>query len=314
MKHPGIPLRLLLAACLLNGSTWGCLADDQPVKPAEPDAAPIGDPLDLPAARAGGLHVMSWNIENFPRAGVDTIEAVVKILDRYRPDIVGLQEIADSDAFQELDDALVDYEGILNDDEGAEQRVGVLVRSERVTAHQVETLFVGDWYAFPRPPLRVDVTFHDQQGAWFDFSLISLHLKAMGDEDSVYRRRLACEKLEHWVSADLQREGADQDMIIVGDWNDQITDPAGQNVFSAMLDKPDRYRFLTSALEGTGAYSYVPYRSLIDHVMVTTDALGEYGQGATNVLPLDEVDAYYQHLVSDHRPVLSRFEIPPMKR
>jgi len=309
MKYPAHPLRLLSAASLCAFMSAGCLQDDAPVDSSTPDAAPVGDPRELPAARPGGLHVMSWNIENFPRSE-DSVEAVAHLLNEYRPDLVAVQEIADQDAFEALDEALPDYEGILNDDEGAEQRVGVLIRSERVTVRAEETLFLGDWYAFPRPPLRVEVTFRSDEGEEFDFSLVSVHLKAMGDEDSQYRRRLACEKLELWIQEELQRSGADHDIVIAGDWNDQITDAAEANVFAPLLGKPAQYRFLTAELEGTGAFSYIPYRSLIDHVMVTSDALAEYGDGVTNVLPLDEVDPYYRHKVSDHRPVMSRFQVP----
>lgn len=252
---------------------------------------------------------MSWNIENFPRTA-KSVDAVARVLNEFRPDLVAVQEIADEKAFQALDDELPDYEGILNDDPGAMQRIGVLIRSDRVTVDGVETLFQGDWYAFPRPPLRVQATFHGTLGTSFDFSLVSVHLKAMSDEDSAYRRRLACEKLDSWLQQELLSPRAEHDIVIAGDWNDQITDPVETNVFAPLLDRPEEYRFLTAELEGTGAFSYISYRSLIDHVMVTSGAAAQYGAGAINVLPLDEVDPYYQLDLSDHRPLLSRFQMP----
>lgn len=314
MIHPDNPLRLLFATCLAANISAGCLGDGAVDRSApEPEPIPLPPPvgarLGLPSARVDGLFVMSWNLENFPRSP-ETIDTVVRLLDQYQPDVVAVQEIAEVEAFQALIDALPGYEGILNDDEGAAQRVGVLVRSERVSVGATETLFIGDWYSFPRPPLRVAMTWRNQRGAVFDFSFVSLHLKAMTDEDSQYRRRLACEKLDKWMEQELLLPGADPDIIIAGDWNDAITDPAKDNVFQALLDKPERYRFLTAELEGKNVYSYVPFKSLIDHVMVTVDALTEYGKGSIAVLPLDLQDPYYCSVVSDHRPLLSRFQVP----
>ena len=58
-----------------------------------------------------------------------------------------------------------------------------------------------------------------------------------------------------------------------------------------------------------GEHSFLPFNSMIDHILVTNDALDEYGDGTTEVLRLDESVPDYQSLVSDHRPVLSRFQI-----
>ena len=49
---------------------------------------------------------------------------------------------------------------------------------------------------------------------------------------------------------------------------------------------------------------------LIDHVMITSDALDELGDGVTEVLRLDQTIADYQDVFSDHVPVVTRFEIP----
>ena len=46
---------------------------------------------------------------------------------------------------------------------------------------------------------------------------------------------------------------------------------------------------------------------LIDHLLITTDALHEYGDGTTEVLYLEDTVAGYQALISDHRPVLTTF-------
>jgi len=97
--------------------------------------------------------------------------------------------------------------------------------------------------------------------------------------------------------------------MIAGDWNDDLTDPEEDNVFTAFLERPEQYRFLTNTAAEHGDYSYIPFKKLIDHVMVTTDSLGEYGDGSTEVLRPDQADPSYRYDVSDHRPVVSRFRV-----
>jgi hypothetical protein len=48
---------------------------------------------------------------------------------------------------------------------------------------------------------------------------------------------------------------------------------------------------------------------LIDHILVTVDALGEYEGGWTETLRLDTEVLYYSYYVSDHRPVMSQFPV-----
>ena len=98
--------------------------------------------------------------------------------------------------------------------------------------------------------------------------------------------------------------------MVLWDWNDLLTDPEGENVFRVFLDAPESYTFLTMDAALAGDYTYLPFESLIDHVMITSDALGEYGAGTTDVLELERNYPDYRSLISDHRPVLSRFELP----
>jgi hypothetical protein len=56
--------------------------------------------------------------------------------------------------------------------------------------------------------------------------------------------------------------------------------------------------------------SYPSTGSLIDHVLVTSDALGEYGNGTTETLRLDYEVSNYSYWISDHRPMFSMFEVP----
>lgn len=250
---------------------------------------------------------MTWNIEQFPLT-IQTSSAVADIIGDVGPDLLGVQEIADSDAFDALVDGLPEYEGFDAWDSGF-IRVGLMYRSDRIQLDEIETIYRDDTYAFPRAALTAKVTATSGDGAsMFDFYFIVLHLKAKGDSDSRARRRRACEQIDRWIERKATETG-EQDFVVVGDLNDRVTDDAEFNVFGAFLDKPDRYLFLTTDIEVAGGYSYIPFNNMIDHVLITTDAKYEYGSGQTMILELDETIPDYLRFVSDHRPVLSRFII-----
>lgn len=242
--------------------------------------------------------VVTWNLESYPLSPSAEDKAVA-LLTEMAADVVALQEIADEDAFYALLQRLPDYDGVLNDDPGAWLRVGLLWRRDRVQVDDVETLFSTDWYAFPRPPLAARITIDAPTP--IDFVTVVLHLKAQLDAESEARRRTACERLDTWVSDQLG-EGDERDYLLVGDFNDKLTDPPQWNVFGAFLDKPDAYRFLTQPAAEAGEHTYLPFESFIDHVLVTSDALDEIGSGSTEVLAIEQDISDYRDL-TDHRPV-----------
>lgn len=292
-----------LAACVLALAS-ACrdpLDDPDGGSDASHDTGPTG-PRD-------GVSVMTWNLQEFPLAA-GTISAVDEVLTELEPDLIAVQEIMDRDAFETLDEVLPEYDGILADDRGAFMVVGLLYRRATVNIGQVRTLFADDGWAFPRPPLAVWLTVDDGGGsASFNFVLVVVHLKAHQDAESEGRRRLACERLQEWIAGEVT-DGTEEDFVVVGDWNDQLDDPRGSNVFRDFLDHPDRYTFLTMGPVEAGAYTYLPFESFIDHMLITNGALDEYGGGITRVLALEHSRPDYRDVLSDHRPVIATFELP----
>ena len=134
-----------------------------------------------------------------------------------------------------------------------------------------------------------------------DFDVVVVHLKAQVDPDSRERRRLACVALEEWVTQRLA-QSTEQDLMVLGDFNDALLDPPEVNVFTSFLDKPGDYQFLSLDAEQAGDFSYIPFEAMIDHVMVTTDMVAEVGDGDTEVLTLNKSVVSYSE-ISDHRPV-----------
>ena len=265
-----------------------------------------GGASSLPPMGRPSLSIASWNLEQFPRQP-GTIDAVRELILSHDLDLIGVQEITDPAPFEALADSLPDHEMVISFDASTYTRVGFLYRPDRIRVGEVERLFSRDWYAFPRDPLMAELSVLDDEGnVVFDFTFVVVHLKAQVDEESRQRRIAAVAELDAWIR---ERAAIDPDVVVVGDFNDELTDEPTWNVFGPFLDAPDRYRFLTMDTERAGAASYIAFSAMIDHVLVTTDLLDEYGAGTTEVLEIDRAMPEYRDLVSDHRPVVARFAL-----
>jgi len=260
----------------------------------------------------GSLEIVTWNIMNFPSQGDKSVDWVAKIIQQLDIDIYALQEIADVNAFQDLVDRLPGYEGIYSTDSYSDgyQKTGLVYKTGIVTVLSREMLFEDREYAFPRPPMMLDIQ-ASHQGKTFDFYLIVMHLKAYQDQENIERRRAAAQALKDYMDTRISDPGAgEKDYIIAGDWNDEIDDPPAENSFQVFIQAPGQYRFLTEPLAGDPANaSYPGYGSLIDHILISADCFAEYQGGACRTLILDSQVNSYMFYVSDHRPVLSLFPV-----
>ncbi len=254
------------------------------------------------------LEIATWNVENFPKNGDSTVNKVRALMARLDIDVYCLQEIADTLAFQQLLSGLAGYAGFYSrDDYGSfYQKTGVVYKTSVCRVNSTRQLFWSE-DSVTRPPLEASVT-ATHNGKTFDFKLIVQHLKAGSSGDDFAQRRATCRLLKEYI--DSQLGGGDDDFVVVGDWNDLLTDPPAENIFQRFLDDSLDYRMLTWPLRTNPLYgSYIGTGSLIDHLMITGDALAEYGSGSTITLRLDDEVYRYESVVSDHRPVMSVFPV-----
>lgn len=256
------------------------------------------------------LEIATWNIEWFPKQGDTTIEKVRDIIEQSDIDMIAIQEIADTHAFLQLVAQLPEYDGLYSQGyygPGNYQKTGLIYKKAIITVKSQSQLFSGNDYAFPRPPLLLEIE-AEKDGAVFDFNLINIHLKAFGGDDDLARRRAAAESLKTYMDDRIAIE-TEKDWIVVGDWNDEIDDPPEENAFTVFLED-STYIFLTEPLAGNYYYaSYPSYRSLIDHILISEDCLEEYEGGETTTLRLDDHILNYFNTVSDHRPVMATFPV-----
>ncbi len=255
------------------------------------------------------FEIATWNVRDFPRQGQRTIDTLAILIRDLHLDLIAMEEITDTLAFQNLVSQLDGWAGLYSPDNNplGLLKTGILYRTDQISVISWEPIFWNNWYEFPRPPIRLTIE-ADLPTGTFSFYLIVMHLKALGDEESVDRRRQAVILLKDYLD-DIVPYLPDQDWLVVGDWNDELNDPESNNVFWPLLQDSTNYHFLTLPLAGNPYWaSYPSYNSLIDHIMATTDALGEYGEnGETITLRLDDEYNRYSTVISDHRPVMARF-------
>ncbi len=305
-------LAVLLVACRDGASTTsnggaGGLDGSSGGHPAEGGAGGAtggGGSSDGGAPDPEDIRVLAWNIETFPKSS-STIEKVVSVIEELKPDLVGMEELGTDASFQNLDGALQDYEGLLAMSGDGYSRVGLLYRPDRLSISDAEMLFPDDSYAFPRPVLAVHVARVDDPSQDFLFGVV--HLKAELDTESTARRRDACQKLDLWIRNQIET-GVESEIVLAGDFNDNLTDPPQYNVFGPLLEADDG-GFLTLAPEQFGDYTYIPFESFIDHVHVRGPAL--FTESSAAVVHLDETVSDYVSTVSDHRPVLAKLRFSP---
>lgn len=290
----------------------GCREPNGPV--ATPDAAPADAAVEPTEARDDlvpaigtpeALDVATWNIENFPQNSSTPLVAAGIILS-LDLDLVGVQEIADVDAFAELMAYLPTYDAILSTDtysDGSYQKVGFIYRTGLLEPGSIDLLFTGDSYEFPRPPLEVNFTLNDPDDgdAIADFTAIVLHLKAGTGANDRARRRDAMQELGAYIE-NLTGAGEDR-VLLLGDFNEDFATTDALGVWAPVLDNPDLYDLHTAELD-ENSFSFIPWPRLIDHV-VTTDGLTGGVNSRTEIPTLEQEINGYTSSISDHRPVVT---------
>jgi endonuclease/exonuclease/phosphatase family metal-dependent hydrolase len=266
------------------------------------------DDLVPSVGRADAIELATWNIENFPQSE-DTPRFVADLITSLGLDLIAVQEIAGLSAFEELVTRLPYHESVISShsySDGSYQKIGFIYRADLLEVTDVTQLFSGAGYEFPRPPLQARVSVI---GADVDFTIISVHLKAgIGFEDRE-RRTSAVTSLVGHIQGMIDGP-ADDDVVLLGDFNEVVTTAAGQGVFGDLLDDP--FRLHTVPLAENGLTTYLPSGAILDHVVTTASLDDELtGGGGAEVPRLDAEMTTYWGAVSDHLPVVVHMPVLP---
>lgn len=251
-----------------------------------------------------GIEIVTWNIEQFPKLGQRTIDSVASIITSLNADIYCLQEISDLSKFIDLVEILDGYSYV---ESNATEYLNlvVLYKKNQFIVRNQSDLFTDSMYDFAsRPPLRLEMTFTGESP--IDFTLINMHLKCC---DNGFNRRVSSANILYdYLNTSIQ-EGV-VNHIIVGDWNDDISDQYSENSFNIFLDDTENYKYVTyeNANSGTNIHdSYPSYPSFIDHIMISKDLFDEAENGDVQTIRLGDYLSGYDQIISDHRPVVWRF-------
>jgi exonuclease III len=249
------------------------------------------------------IDIATWNLQLFPLNGATTTTIVGLMVGDLELDVIGVQEITDPSALSSAASTAGGWSSVTGPNEGGGY-LGVLYDNSTVDVTAVPFTIPGN--EFTRNPFVVPMIVTENETS-LQFNLVSLHLKAFHNPSDIDRRRAEIAGLKAYIDNELLN-GGEENWIIVGDYNDELDDPEQWNVFLPLLED-ENYEFLTLPLAGDEYHaSYPGYPSMIDHILVTSALLDEFGEdGEVETLRLDDEYPYYFTDVSDHRPVAAYF-------
>ncbi len=300
-------LALLLLSIAACREPTGSNADARPTSIDGHSAYPAPRTDLVPSAGSEStFELATWNVRNFPKSE-STARILADLIVSLDLDMVVLQEVEDTNAFDELVERLRGYEGLVSShtySSGTYQKIGYVYRSSLVSVSGAFLLFGQDGYEFPRPPLKLDVVVGGESA--LAFTSIGLHLKAGGGFEDRARRQEAVVILEDYLRTTVNGSGNDK-IAVVGDFNDTLGQ--GSEVFAPITGSSDRYTMRTTGNEQAGDVSFVPSSVILDHVVTTTAFDDAFGVGTTVIPRLDMQMSGYGSNVSDHLPVIMRVSL-----
>jgi endonuclease/exonuclease/phosphatase family metal-dependent hydrolase len=309
-------VNLLRFIVVLATLAAACGGDDDvaAIDASHADATPPVDAIDYPAprddlvpsvGRTDSVDIATWNIENFPKQSF-TPSVMADMITSLRLDLVAVQEIEDTTGFTELVDRLDNHHAVLSTHTygtGEYQKIGLIYDTDILAVSDAKLIFTSDGYNFPRPPLQATVTVDDGVHPVFDFIVIAIHLKAGTDYEDRQRRKDAMVSLEHYVSQ-LVEGSSDDEVIVLGDFNDVLTNSQGLEVMAPWLVAADNYLIHTQALADADEVSWLPGDIILDHIVSTPALDAEFASTRARIPDLDSQYNSYEPNVSDHLPVV----------
>lgn len=256
------------------------------------------------------LEVATWNIENFPKKGQNTIDSVAKIINALDIDIISFQEISDTIAFKQMIGKLNNYQYIIKSSWFS--GLAYIYKKDVIKITNSYEIFNTSsyWNAFPRAPLVLEFSFKNKS-----FVIINNHYKCCGDgiinsinpKDEENRRYTANNYLTNYINSNLSFKK----VMLMGDLNDELTDEPANNVFQYTLNDTLNYLFadIKIAKGNNENWSYPSYPSHLDHILITNELFEEFKNISSEIKTI-KIDDYlnngwdeYDYYISDHRPV-----------
>ena len=250
--------------------------------------------------------IVTWNLEFFPK-DEETISYLLDFIPSINSDIYALQEISSQNSFNQLVNQLgPEWMGFRSDDSDY-QELSYLINTESVEIISNPYTILEDqehFFAY-RAPYVLEVYFNEKK-----YILINVHYKCCGNGiiesdywDEEYRRQQATYHLKNYIDNNFQNER----VVVLGDFNDDISEEITNNVFVEFLNDPEGYFFTdTYIAEGSSLnWSFPSYPSHLDHILVTNELFIDTINTFTIQLDNYMIGGFqkYDNHISDHRPV-----------
>lgn len=305
-----------------NQATWAIpdyqkkletIRNIRPLSSAALDTIP-GRPLQnkFPIPRFNrwdALEAMTWNMEHFPKEMDLTISTASEVLHEIGADIYAVQEIGNIAAFMDLMASLPQYGYVLTQQSSFYDQA-ILYRKDVLTPLIAAEPFAEMDYNFAgRPPLRADFIWRFGEKEMV-VTIVNIHMKCCGD--GLNRRKKAAVELHTYLNH-LVDNGL-ENIIVLGDWNDDVTDVGQEQSFPVFLEDGENYRFATMQIaHDPDQASYPTWPSFLDHILISKALFPAFDEGGfIRTLPIETWFGSwknYEFLVSDHRPVLLRIPV-----
>ncbi len=261
------------------------------------------------------FEILTWNIEWFPKNGQTTVDYVTAIIQTLDVDVLAIQEVDDTDMFDQMLENLTDYEGYYESAWFA--GLAYIYKTDVVEINEIYEIYTTSpyWSPFPRSPMVMDMTYLGE-----NILIINNHFKCCGDgyldlddpDDEETRRYLASNLLKEYIDTHF----LNNNVIVLGDLNDILTDDTENNVFQMILNDSENYLFadMEIATGNSSEWSYPWLPSHIDHILITNELFDEFENERSKIqtIKIEEFmdggfDEYYEN-ISDHRPVALKLE------
>jgi len=245
-------------------------------------------------ARSGTVSIASWNIRMLSdrSRNNDELHAISSIIKRY--DLIAIQEVHDTKVLTRLQSFLPGYAVAASSKvgRGRKERYAFFWRKDKIELIGEPAVFHDPGDIFIREPYTA--TFRAGE---FDFTLCTIHI--LFGSGPVERRKelIYLDEVAEQIQA---ANGAEQDVILLGDFNFPPTDRGWQLAgWTALFQEPIK--------------TTIGDKSLYDNIWIEPKATTEFS-GDRSMFSFDATlyagDLKRASLeVSDHRPVSARFRI-----
>tara|TARA_B100000029_G_scaffold91116_1_gene81037 strand:- start:2558 stop:4390 length:1833 start_codon:yes stop_codon:yes gene_type:complete len=256
---------------------------------------------NVPSLNTEDLEIITWNCEFFPAANDSTILALSEIVDDLDADIIAFQEIRKAGWFEKLMQHLPSYDYVISL-QASFMDLAIIYKKDLFKFKNHTELFSDNDYNFAgRPPLKLDLVV---KSSGEEISIINLHMKCC-DSGLKRRQKASLMLYEHLIGLKQQKN-----LIVLGDWNDDLKDKPDEHCFIPFLND-DRFYFANQTIVDDikqASYPKEPYVSFLDHILVSQNLI----TNQVLTLPIDQwMNGYdvYETYISDHKPVFLSFKI-----